>query len=125
MAHSSRILFVEPNIVFLVANCGVFCLNVMLHTCSTFHFIQFRTVTHTEIYMAHDLTQRVVESILKFNVVCPPHNFTTSRRLSRKVKVPEFTLLLSVVSVMKLHVFCLCGLTSHLFTYLHHFIIIV
>lgn len=91
-------------------------------TFSTFHFIQFKTVTHTEIYLAHDLTQCVVEPILKFNVVCPPHNFTTLRRLSKKVKVPEFALLLSDVSVMKLRVFCLCGLISYLFTYLLHLI---
>jgi len=31
MAHSSRILLVEPNIVFLVASSDVSCLNVMLH----------------------------------------------------------------------------------------------
>lgn len=37
------------------------------------------------------------------------------------MKVPEFTLLLSIVSVMKLRVFCLCGLFYYLFTYLHHF----
>lgn len=37
------------------------------------------------------------------------------------MKVPEFTLLIFVVSAMKLRVFCLCGLTYYLFTYLHNF----
>jgi len=68
--------------VFVVASSDVSCLNVTLHTCSTFHFIQFKTITHTQIYLAHDLMQYVVEPILKFNAVCP-HNFTTLRRLSK------------------------------------------
>lgn len=93
----------------------VSCLNITLHTCSTCHFIQLKTVTHTEIYVARDLTQCAVEPILKFNVV-------SAAQLSKKVKVPELTLLLSVVRVMKLRVFCLCCFISYLFTYLHHFI---
>jgi len=42
----------------------------MLQTCSTFHFIQFKTVTHSAIYLAHDVVQYVAEPILTYILRC-------------------------------------------------------